>query len=85
MKKQSELDDDKVLCEYQRKIDISISKTKQIRSNRFIFQESEGSIQEESVSTVKKGSKEVYLVCKTNEQIFDKLIITEIFSEPSYS
>ena len=55
MKKHWELDDDKELYEYQRKRDISISKEKQMQSNRFIFQESEGSIQEEAVSTVKKG------------------------------
>ena len=59
MKKQSELDDDKALYEYQSKRDISISKEKQIQSNRFIFQESEGSIQEEAVSTVKKDSKKM--------------------------
>ena len=60
MKKHYKLDDDKELYEYQRKRDISISKEKQIQSNRFIFQKSEGSIQEESVSTVKKGSKKMY-------------------------
>ena len=57
--KKSELDDDKALYEYQRIRDIFISKEKQIQSNRFIFQEIEGSIQEEAVSTVKKGSKKI--------------------------
>ena len=85
MKKHCELDDNKELYEYQRKRDISISKEKQIQSNWFIFQESEGSIQEEAVSTVKKGLKKDELVYKTNEQIFDNLNITKIFSESSCS
>ena len=56
-----------------------ILKAKQIRSNRFIFQESEDSIQYEAVSTVRKYSKEGDLLYKTNEQIFNKLIITNFF------
>ena len=54
MKKHCELDDDKEPYEYQRKRDISISKEKQIRSNKFILQKSQGSIKEEAFSTLKK-------------------------------
>ena len=68
MKKQSELNNCKVLYEYQKLRDISVSKAKQIRSNRFISQESEGLMQEESVSTAKNGSKEDDLVDKTNNR-----------------
>ena len=62
MKKQSELDYSIVLYEYQRKRDTSISKAKQIRSNRFIFQKKDCSAQEEAVSKLKKDSKEDDLI-----------------------
>ena len=68
MKKQNELNNCKVLYEYQRLRDISISKAKHIQNNRFIFQENEGLIQEESVSTAKNGSKEDDLVYKINNR-----------------
>ena len=74
MKKQSELNNCKVLYEYQRLRNISISKAKQIRGNRFIFQESEGLIQEESVSTSKNGSKENDLVYKTHYRFLINLL-----------
>ena len=74
-----------MLYEYQREWDISISEVKQIKSYKFIFQESKSSIQEEAVLTVKKSSKENYLVYKTNQNIFANLIIIEIFSELSCS
>ena len=48
-----------MLYEEQRKRDISISKAKQIKSNRLIFQENEGSIQEEASSTAKKAQKKM--------------------------
>ena len=50
-KKHIELDEGKVIYEHRRKWDISISKENQIRSNTFRFQESEGLVQEEAVST----------------------------------
>ena len=59
MKKQSELDEIKMLDEYQRKIDISISKAKLIRNNRFKFQERESSGQKEAVSIVRKAQKKM--------------------------
>ena len=54
MKKQSELDDDKCFISIKEKEIFPFLK-KKIQSNRFILQESESSIQEEAVSTIKKG------------------------------